>query len=347
MTEDNETTTTAVAVNPPGYGQGIVLTPPTRMMNMDELTVMKVIAQTAITARGQAVPKDLDTPGKAMAIMMAGYELGFMPMTSLRHIFAINGRTEPDAQAMAALVLQGDRTARFIWHEYSQDACDVELVRAGRAPVRVRYTREDAEKSGQLKKGGPWQSYTRDMLAYSSMKRCCRLGAPELVNLPTISVREAGRIVESLGPVEIPDGPRVELGPGVELNEGDTSMPDYGEAEAGESWEDNGALEGDPGPVPGEDEPEPESEARATAREVRQGAARSYPSPAHAALMAELDDYAQLAGEPAVTDWLATVGVVVERSIVEQVAKLTEGQAVRVGQLLADYRGQPAQERLV
>lgn len=332
MTTDNEQTTAVATRGTDLVSKGeIVLLPPDSLLpDHSELKIMQMIAASVIGARGHAVPKEFDSIPKAMAVMIAGWEAGFRPMTALRHFFVINGRTEPDAQAMAAIVMGRDPSARFTWVEYSSTICEVVLERAGRKPVRVSYTLDDAKKSGQLEKSGPWKQYTRDMLAWSAMKRACRLGAPELINLPALALRDVTELVEQLGPV---DGEHEQLAsmPADALNPGDYVEPDYGDEP-----DDNAALHG-----------VGISEAQEQAREVRQGAARSYPSPAHAALVADLEDRSFEVGEPRVTDWLATVGVVVGKSIADSVAKLTSKQCEHVRAMLAADGPTNAQGSLV
>lgn len=233
------TTSTAVSIRqhgtdliPDGY-QPVVVSPPNRLPSVPEYDMMMKIASMAVEGASKAsnsdraIPVGIKTPEQAMTVMLAGYELGMTPFTSLRRVFIVNGKTEIETQALMGLVKASDPSARFIFHEYNRDAVEVELRNYTGTLVRVRYTREDAIDSGQLrerwkrKKDGdgkdvivranwnldpgeklgarvqgrdgenyvlervntPWVSYTRDMLAYSCIKRCCRLGASEYTNM--------------------------------------------------------------------------------------------------------------------------------------------------------------------
>ena len=53
-----------------------------------------------------------------LAVMLAGWEVGAKPMTALRHMFVVNGRTEPDAQLMMGIVKARDPSARFQFQEF-------------------------------------------------------------------------------------------------------------------------------------------------------------------------------------------------------------------------------------
>lgn len=236
-------TTTDVAIRqhgtdlvPDGY-QPIVARPPQeRLPSTAEFDMMMRIAAMAVEGANKAdgpnraLPIGIRTPEQAMTIMLAGYELGFPPLTALRRLYIVNGRVELETQALMGLVKAGDPTAHFRFTEYSRDAVEVELYRQGELIIAVSYTRQDAEAAGQLKdvwyrkkdretnqaitvdanyvyrgnerRGAQvgnsgkfyvleqgksvWVQFTRDMLAYSAVKRCCRLGAPELTNQVTL-----------------------------------------------------------------------------------------------------------------------------------------------------------------
>ena len=171
--------------------------PPRSLPTQAELSVMGKIAQTLVQARGHSVPKEIDSAAKAAAVLLAGWELGVKPMTAFRHIFVVNGRTEPDAQVMMGLVRAKDSSAQFIFHDYTADRCKVEVRRGDKHIVTVEYTLRDATASGQMAKGGPWKQYPRDMCAWAAVKRACRLGAPDLVNaIPSVMEGDAGELLE-------------------------------------------------------------------------------------------------------------------------------------------------------
>ena len=143
-----------------------------------ELQEMLEFAKVIIQAKG-LIPTAIDTPGKALAVIASGRELGVGPMTAFRHIYVVNGRAEPDGQLMMGLVKARDPSAEFIFHKRSAQECDVELRRGGKPAARLRYTPSDAPAS---RKAGPWTEYKEDMLAWFTIKRVCRFGAADIVN---------------------------------------------------------------------------------------------------------------------------------------------------------------------
>lgn len=168
-----------------------------------ELQAMMIIAKNVPAAAGTAVPKKLNA-GQAFAVMLAGWEFGVGPMTALRHIIVVNGRTEPDAQLMMGLCRALEPDIRFDWQEVSPTRASLALWRHGELAISVEYTLADAEASGRLKRptrpvwsnnnsgdrrptgeeefDGPWQTHTALMLAYNAAKMACKLGASDLIN---------------------------------------------------------------------------------------------------------------------------------------------------------------------
>lgn len=175
------------------------------------LQTMYHLARSAPYAKGQAVPKSIDHPGKALMVMVAGYELGMGPAAALRHVVAVNGRTEPDAQAMMGIILANDPSAHFDFEEISADRCKLHFARGGRHVISCEYTTADAERAGQLpatqrviarwensrpvyakdaqgndvweiNASSPWNTHRHLMLAYNAIRTAAKLGAPDLIN---------------------------------------------------------------------------------------------------------------------------------------------------------------------
>jgi hypothetical protein len=164
----------------------------------DEFRAMLEVASQFAQVAGQLIPKDLNTPAKVFAVMELGRELGIPPMAAFNHVYIVNGRAQPDAQLQMGLVKSRDRTAEFIFHKQTAEACDAELKRGGKSVVRITYTIEDAQRSGQMRRvpGGPWEKYPLDMLTWATVKRLCKLGAPDIVNAIGAYGAPAGEVVD-------------------------------------------------------------------------------------------------------------------------------------------------------
>lgn len=195
--------------------------PPTALMTTkDELAQMWAIAQTVSKAVGM-VPANIKTPEQAMAVLLAGWELGMRPMTSLRHCYVVNGRTEIETRAMVGIIRSRDPRITFEWPQYTREAVTCILRRPGQPETMVTYTVADAKASGQYKPG-PWQSYTRDMLYAAATKRACRLGAPDLINAIEGSMTTVSDAEMAIAPVQarVLDNPPEPIAPEM-YDEGD------------------------------------------------------------------------------------------------------------------------------
>jgi len=180
--------------------------PATLIPSLDELSVMKSIALEVAKAVG-VIPKGM-TAAQAFAVILAGREVGVPPMTAVRQMFVVNGRTEASGQLMQGIVIAGDPTAQFETVEQSAEVCHVRLFRHGRKVSDLKYTIQDAAKAGLAGKTGPWQQFTQDMLYWFTIKRICRQGAPDLLNAVDTSAFSPASANSLMLEVLDPDVPR-------------------------------------------------------------------------------------------------------------------------------------------
>ena len=204
----NMTNQTAIALREEGR---LIVPNDSALVTDSDIRIMSKIAATVLEAGGM-VPDTIKTPQAALAVMLAGHELGIPPFAALRTVFIVNGRTELMTQGLLALLRARDPSAEIIWHQYDAKGADVELFRNGRSMIRVTYNESDRELSKQgYKKVGqwkatqtgkryfeqakdssgapkwemdhesPWQRFPRDMYAYNAVKRAIRLGAPDVL----------------------------------------------------------------------------------------------------------------------------------------------------------------------
>ncbi len=123
--------------------------------------------------------KDVNTPAKAMVIMMKGYSLDIEPMTALDGIFVINGRPFVGAKLVKGLLEDKGKCQRF---DVIGDArqCTVTIQRKGRAEPNVfKFTWDDAVKA-QLVGKDNWQKYPVQMLRWRAIKQAVDTEFPEL-----------------------------------------------------------------------------------------------------------------------------------------------------------------------
>lgn len=207
--------------------------PRTILPSKQELEIIGILARSVVGARGHAVPAALDTPQKAAAVMIAGFELGVKPMTALRHFFVVNGKTEPDAQIMAGILQSREPDSSLTIVELTAERCTMRITRPARSlAAEYTYTIDDAKASGLIKPGNPWDKFPKDMLRWAVTKRLCRAYAPDLINAVGVEVND-----DLTGDEGIPDAARVidmaDIPPGMLYSAGD-EQPHVVDATTGE-----------------------------------------------------------------------------------------------------------------
>lgn len=103
-------------------------------------------------------------PDDVFVTLLAGHELGFTPMASLRAVHVVKGKPILAADAMVALVLGRGAAKYFRCVEESDTSVTYETLREGAPePQKSTWTIKDAERAG-LAGGDNWRKYPRAML---------------------------------------------------------------------------------------------------------------------------------------------------------------------------------------
>lgn len=158
-------------------------------------------------------------PANVLVTILYGRELGLSAMTAIQGIYVAKGRPNLTGALWNAKVREAGHRVSSV--EGSDDrglpTCETTLTRGDTGEsITVRWTIADAEAArlctvvdGKVKarsqKGEPlpWESYTRDMLFWRTLVRCCRRLAPEVafgfgLHDPSPMVNEQGvEIVEA------------------------------------------------------------------------------------------------------------------------------------------------------
>jgi len=138
------------------------------------------------------LPKAIDTPEKALVVMMMGQEYGISPMKAFQSIHIIEGRTALSSQLMLALC---ERTGEVedCKIEPSDTFCRVTLKRKGRSAVTVTFGDTDAKsmktkawiggvaKVISLSEKYNYVTMKRDMYVARAISRAARYAFPDAV----------------------------------------------------------------------------------------------------------------------------------------------------------------------
>jgi hypothetical protein len=148
-------------------------------MSPDLWRVMR--EQAAMLVKTHFLPKGVDTPEKAIAIMLKGRELGIPPMYALSNIAVINGKPTAGAELMLALIYRdhGDDAVHIV--ESTAVRCIVAYKRrAWKEHETYSFTIEDADRADLLGKDN-WQRYPAAMLRARCISAVARLAFPDSI----------------------------------------------------------------------------------------------------------------------------------------------------------------------
>lgn len=117
----------------------------------------------------------------AMAVIMAGRELGLGPIASLSSVSIVKGRPCISAQAMLALILASGKAEYFECLETTNEIATFETKRKGsRKSITMSFTIEDAQRAGLANKDN-YNKYPAPMLRWRNVAQIGRLIYPDVV----------------------------------------------------------------------------------------------------------------------------------------------------------------------
>jgi hypothetical protein len=149
----------------------------TTEVGIDQWKVMH--EQSTMLVKTGFLPTSVNTPEKAMAIILTGRELGIGTMQALRSINVIQGRPTVSAELMLALCYQ--RVPGFKCDVVSSsESCTVKMRRGNGDTYDGTFTSDDAKKAGLAEKD-IWKKYGAAMLRARAISAGCRVIAPDAI----------------------------------------------------------------------------------------------------------------------------------------------------------------------
>ena len=134
----------------------------------------------AALVKSKALPKAVDSPEAAAAIMLTSRELGIPIMQGFRGIFIVDGKTALSAQLMAALLIKNGHRYRVI--EQTNQGCKILFLRRGASEWQsYEFTQADAAIAGLLSKPN-WQNYPKSMYFSRTMTGGCHTYFPDVLS---------------------------------------------------------------------------------------------------------------------------------------------------------------------
>lgn len=170
--------------------------------------------QGAVLVKSGFLPGTINTPEKAIAVMMKGYEVGFPPMQAFSHIHIIQAKPCISAEAQLALIYKNCPGAIINFIKLEDNGCIIEASRPGGKITKFEFDEEDAKKAGLLTKE-MWKKYPRAMYRSRCVSEMARTMFPDsIMGLsytpeeidPDIVLNEDGEVLE----VKAIDAPKEE-----------------------------------------------------------------------------------------------------------------------------------------
>lgn len=121
------------------------------------------------------------SPQAVLATVLAGRELGFQAMASLRAFHVIEGKSVLSAEAIRALVLRSGKAKFFRCTERTPTRATFETKRGDDPVLSLSYTIEEAQVAG-AKAGSGYTKNPSDMLVARASAKLARLVFPDVTN---------------------------------------------------------------------------------------------------------------------------------------------------------------------
>lgn len=155
---------------------------------MNETTAVTVSAESALDTlhrkatylvRSGLLPKAINTPEKAITMMLLAEELGIGPMAAINNINVIDGKPTVSAQLALALFYRTGlcETCTIVGDSKS---CTVTLKRKGQEAHAETFTMDDAVRMGLSTKDN-WRKQPAVMLRWRTVAACLRVVAPDIL----------------------------------------------------------------------------------------------------------------------------------------------------------------------
>lgn len=189
----------------------------------EEFKKLEYLAKTAISSG--IVPRGIDTPQKAIIILMDAREVGIPPMTALKGGYPVNGKVAYEGWIALTLIRQRVKGAILKFIEKSEAAAIIDTWRPGDQtdekgnPIFTRYefTAEDAISAG-LNVKDTYKKYPIDMLLWRAVGRMKRFHYPDVTSgAPLVEEIE---YIPPDKPIDPPSGPKPEIAEATSTEDG-------------------------------------------------------------------------------------------------------------------------------
>lgn len=168
---------------------------------LDKQTWDVVREQATVLFKSRLLPQSIDSPEKAIAIILKGSELGIPPMLAFSHLNIIKGKPTISSELMLALIYKNLPGVTINFIRIDNTGCEIEASRPGCSLNAFKFTQEDA-KSAQLLEKEVWKLYPRSMYRSRCISEMARSIFPDIIMGCSYTAEELGA-TEDLPKAEI------------------------------------------------------------------------------------------------------------------------------------------------
>lgn len=145
----------------------------------DEWSLMRDMASRLVPTG--FLPQAINTPEKAVAIMLKGRELRIPPMQALSNISMVQGKPTVGAELMLALIYRDHGRQALRVKESDNQHCTIEYRTVGwEGTSEHTFTIEEARQAGLIK-NGPWTQYPATMLRWRAISQVAKFAFPDSI----------------------------------------------------------------------------------------------------------------------------------------------------------------------
>jgi hypothetical protein len=133
----------------------------------------------ALGDAGPMLPKHITSKGAALAVIMAGDELGIPPMAALRGLFLVNGKVGMDYSLMVGLLRRAGYKVQ--WVAKGPERCELLITHPDGTTHTEVWDVERAKKAKLWGNSGPWSTYPEAMLSARCVSSAARAFAGDVL----------------------------------------------------------------------------------------------------------------------------------------------------------------------
>jgi hypothetical protein len=158
-----------------------------------EFNIMKDLAR--ISVNSGLLPTSINSPEKALIIMLKGREIGVPTMQAFSHIHVVNGKPTMSAELMLTQIYKCIPKVVINYIQSDDKCCIIEVQRPNCDKTKWSFSIQEAEKAQLLSKG-PWKQYPAAMLRARAISIMARAQFPDCLNGISYTAEELGAEID-------------------------------------------------------------------------------------------------------------------------------------------------------